>query len=153
MGWFRFFRRRHWDEERARELHDYLAHEIDDNLARGMTPEEASRAAHRALGNPTLIREEIYEMNTMRLVEAFWQDLRYGMRLLVRNPTFAVVAVLTLALGTGANAAIFQLVNSLRLRALPVERPHELVAVTIDTHETGRTGRFMGRRPMFSEPL
>ena len=153
MGWSRFFRRRQWDEERARELEDYLAHEIDDNLARGMTADEARRAAHRTLGNPTRIREQIYDMNTLRIVDQFCQDLRYGARLLLKHRTFAVVAILTLALGTGANAAAFQLVNALRLRALPVERPHELVSLTIDTHEKGRTGRFLSRRPFFSEPL
>jgi putative ABC transport system permease protein len=153
MSWSRFFRRSRWDAERARELQDYLAHEIDDNMGRGMSRDEATRAAHRALGNPTLIREEIYDMNTLRFVDSIWQDLRYGARLLLKNPTFAIVAILTLALGTGANAAIFQLVNSLRLRTLPVERPQELVSVGIDTHDTGRTGRFMSRRPFFSEPL
>ena len=153
MGWSRFFRRGHWDAERAKELQDYLAHEIDDNIARGMTPDDAAFAAHRTLGNVTLIREDIYEMNTLRFLETIWQDLRYGFRLLLRNPTFAAVAILTLALGTGANAAIFQLVNAVRLRALPVERPHELVSVGINTHEKGRTGRFMSRRPFFSEPL
>ena len=152
MGWTRFLHRGRWDAERARELEAYLAEEIDDNIARGMTPDAAKAAAHRKLGNPTLIREEIYEMNTLRLVEGFWQDLRFGLRLLVKNPTFSVVAILTLALGTGANAAIFQLVNSLRLRPLPVERPHELVALGIETNGTGRTGRFMSRRALFTEP-
>jgi hypothetical protein len=123
MAWSRFFRRSAWDAERARELQAYLAEEIDDNVARGMSLDEARSAAHRKLGNTTLIREEIFEMNTMRLVEASWHDLRYGMRILLKNPTFSIVAILTLALGTGANAAIFQLVNSLRLRPLPVERP------------------------------
>jgi hypothetical protein len=121
MTWSRFLRRSRWDEERAKELQDYLAHEIDDNLARGMSVEDATRAAHRVLGNPTLIREEIYDMNTLRFIDSIWQDLRYGARLLLKNPTFSIVAILTLALGTGANAAIFQLVNSLRLRTLPVE--------------------------------
>ncbi len=153
MGWSRFFRRRYWDEERARELQDYLAHEIDDNVARGMTPEAARTAAHRALGNATRIREEIYRMNTLSFVETFWQDLRYGLRLLGRNRTFAVVAILTLALGTGANAAIFQLVNAVRMRTLPVERPQELVSIGIETQGRGRMGRFLGRRPFFSEPL
>ena len=60
MSWSRFFRRARWDEERARELDDYLAHEIEDNVARGMTPDDARRAAHRQLGNATRIREEIY---------------------------------------------------------------------------------------------
>lgn len=153
MGWSRFVRRSRWDDERARELRNYIAHEIDDNLARGMSRAEATRAAHRSLGNPTLIREDIYDMNTLHFIDSIWKDLRYGFRLLRRNPTFSIVAILTLALGTGANAAIFQLVNSVRMRTLPVERPHELVSVGIDTNDTGRIGRFMSRRPMFSEPL
>ena len=92
-------------------------------------------------------------MRILRFVETLVRDLRHGLRLLLKNPTFAIVAVLTLALGTGANAAIFQLVNSVRLRTLPVERPEELATIRIDTHEKGRTGRFMSRRPFFSEPL
>jgi len=88
-----------------------------------------------------------------RLAEALWQDLRYGLRLLLRNPTFAAVAILTLALGTGANAAIFQLLNSVRLRTLPVERPTELATIKIDNHGTGRTGAFYSRRAFFTDPL
>src|SRR5436853_136474 len=80
-------------------------------------------------------------------------DLRYAMRILRRNPTFAVVAILALSLGTGANAAIFQLVNALRLRSLPVEKPHELVSMGIDRHGTGRVGRGYGGRSIFTEPL
>ena len=153
MGWTRFFRRSQYDAERARELEDYLAHEIDDNIARGMTADEARRAAHRRLGNPTLIREEIYEMNTVHIVDSAWQDVRFGARLLLKNRTFSIVAVLTLALGTGANAAIFQLVSAVRMRPLPVERPDALVSLGINTNDKGRTGRFMSRRPFFSEPL
>lgn len=153
MSLSRFLRRGRWDDERAKELQDYLAHEIDDNIARGMTPEHAAHAAHRKLGNVTRIREDIYEMNTLRFFETIWQDLRYGLRLILRNPTFATVAILTLALGTGANAAIFQLVNAVRLRTLPVERPAELASIGINTNDKGRTGRFMSRRPFFTEPL
>ena len=153
MSWSRFFRRSRWDDERARELEAHLAHEIDDNIARGMTPHAAAMAAHRRLGNATQIREEIYDMNTLGFVETIWQDLRYGFRLLRKNPTFAIVAILTLALGTGANAAIFQLVNSVRMRVLPVERPHELAAIGINTNDTGRTGQFFSRRAYFTEPL
>jgi putative ABC transport system permease protein len=149
----RFFRRAQWDAERARELDSYLAEAIDDNLARGMTPEQARTAARRKLGNPTLIREEIYTMNSVGWLETFWQDLRYGARLLRRNPTFAIVAVLTLALGTGANTAIFQLVDAIRLRSLPVERPEELAEVRIVQAPNGRTGAFMGRYAMLSYPL
>jgi putative ABC transport system permease protein len=153
MGIRRFFRRRHWDEERARELDAYLAQEIDDNLARGMTPDQARMAAHRKLGNATRIREEIYTMNSLGFLETLWQDVRYGARLLGRNPTFAAVAILTLALGTGANTAIFQLVDALRLRTLPVERPRELAEVRLVKALKGRTGRFNGRWPMLTYPL
>jgi putative ABC transport system permease protein len=92
-------------------------------------------------------------MNSLGFVETLWQDLRYGTRLLLRNPTFAIVAILTLALGTGANTAIFQLVNAVRLRTLPVERPDELVEVLIVKSPNGRTGMFQGSRPTLSNPL
>ena len=153
MGWSRFLRRRSWDEERSRELEAYLQHETDDNVARGLPLEQARLAARRKLGNVTRIREDIYDMNTLGLLETGWQDLRYGARLLRRNPMFAAVAILSLALGTGANAAIFQLVNALRLRTLPVERPDRLVELRIDTRDKGRTGRFISRRPMFTYQL
>jgi hypothetical protein len=78
MGFRRFFRRGYWDDERARELQAYLAQEIDDNLARGMTPGEARTAAQRKLGNTTRIREEIYTMNSLGFLETLWQDLRYA---------------------------------------------------------------------------
>ena len=73
-------------------------------------------------------------MNTIPILDPLRQDLQYGLRLLRKNPTFTLVAILTLALGTGANAAIFQLVNAIRLRPLPVERPGELVSIGIDMH-------------------
>jgi putative ABC transport system permease protein len=154
MSFLRFFRRGSWDAERARELAAYLDQEIDDNLARGMTHDDAVRAAHRKLGNATRIREDIYHMNTIAFLESAWQDVRYGARLLWRNPTFAVVAILTLALGTGANAAIFQLVDAVRLRTLPVKEPQELVAVVIDpATSSGRTGSFQGRWPMLTNAI
>jgi putative ABC transport system permease protein len=153
MGWSRFLHRARWDTQRTQELQDYLAHEIDDNLARGMDREAATRAAYRKLGNPTRIREEIYEMNTVRVLESIWRDLRFGLRLLLRTPTFSIVAILTLALGTGANAAIFQLMNAVRLRPLPVENPETLVSIGIDNHGRGRTGRGFGGRSIHTEPL
>jgi putative ABC transport system permease protein len=102
---------------------------------------------------PDAETREGYDMNTLELVKTMAQDLRYGARLLRRNPLFAAVAILTLALGTGANTAIFQLVNAVRLRALPVASAHELVEIAVDTHGQGRTGSFISRRPRLSYPL
>ncbi|MEX2272853.1 MAG: permease prefix domain 1-containing protein [Vicinamibacterales bacterium] len=101
MRWLRSFRRGRWDTERARELASYIEIETDDNIARGMSPDAARTAAFRKLGNLTRIREEVYEMNSLGFLETTWHDVRYGARLLRRNPGFAVVAVLSLALGIG----------------------------------------------------
>src|SRR5580765_4609827 len=126
MSVSRFFRRRRWDEERASELAAYLEIETAENVARGMSPEEARAAAHRKLGNATLVREEIYRMNSLSFIETFWQDIRYGARMLRKNPGFTFVAVLTLALGIGANTAIFSMVDWLVFQQLPVAEPKSL---------------------------
>jgi len=153
MSWSRFFHRQHWDDERARELDAHLAIEIDDNIARGMSPREARDAARRKFGNITLVREEIYQMNTVTLLDSAWRDLRYGARLLRLNPGFAIVAILSLALGVGANTAIFQLLDAVRLRALPVRDPSQLVEVRVEQTKDGRTGQFSSRRPNLTNPL
>ena len=149
----RFLRRGRWDDERARELEAHLAIEVDDNIARGMSPRDARDAARRKLGNTTLVREEIYQMNTVKLVESAWRDLKFGARLLRLNPAFAIVAILSLALGVGANTAIFQLLDAVRLRTLPVRDASELAEVRIAEPVGGRTGQFTGRRPSLTNPL
>jgi putative ABC transport system permease protein len=148
MSLTRFFRRGAWDDERAKELEDYLAIETDDNIARGMNPADARDAARRKLGNATAIREEIYQMNTLAFFDNAWRDLRHGARLLRMNPGFAAVAILSLALGVGANTAIFQLLDAVRLRTLPVQDPNRLVEIRIgNASGGGRTGQFSGRHP------
>jgi predicted permease len=131
MSWRRFLKRRWWDDERAREIAAYLETETADNIARGMPPAEAGAAARRKFGNPTVVREEIYRMNTIGWLESTWQDLRYGVRTLRLSPGFAAVAIVSLALGIGANTAIFQLLDAVRLRSLPVQNPQELAELKI----------------------
>src|SRR5215467_4850666 len=127
MSWKKFFRRSRWDDERSRELSSYLEIEIEENVRRGMSRDDAATAAHRKLGNATLVREEIYRMNSLGFLETLWQDIRYGARMLMKNPGFTLVAVLTLALGIGANTAIFSMVDWLVFQKLPVPDPNTLI--------------------------
>src|SRR5438046_5427242 len=152
MSWTRFLRRKYWDDERAREIEAHLAIETDENISRGMKPRDARDAAQRKLGNVTLVREDIYYMNTVTVLDAFWRDLKYGARLLRLNPGFAVVATLSLALGIGANTAIFQLLDAVQFRTLPVKDPQALVEVRLPDG-TSRSGNFTGRRVMLTNPI
>jgi MacB-like periplasmic core domain len=127
----RFFRRKQWDAERAAELESHLQIETDHNVEAGMSPAEARAAAHRKLGNPARIRETIYEMNSISFVDTLWRDLRFSLRGLHRRPGFTIVVVLSLALGIGANAAIFSLVDGIIFRPLPVPNSGGLVTIDI----------------------
>ncbi|HXZ18598.1 MAG TPA: ABC transporter permease, partial [Candidatus Acidoferrales bacterium] len=140
----RRFLRDEWEDERGREIEAHLEIETQENLARGMPPGEARDAARRKFGNVTLVREEIFYMNSLGTLETLWQDVKYAARLLRRNPGFAAAAILSLALGIGANAALFELLNAVRLRTLPVKNPQELAHVMID-HPNGATGDFVSR--------
>jgi putative ABC transport system permease protein len=116
---WRFFRRQYWDEERAHELDAYLAQEIDDNIARGMTREQARAAAHRQLGNTTRIREEIYEFNSMGWIERLRLDLRDGWKQVRRRRQASVMTVFLLAVGVGGSSAAFCVVDAVLVRPLP----------------------------------
>jgi putative ABC transport system permease protein len=132
MSWKRFFRRGKWDEERARELASHLQIEADDNISRGMVPEEARFAANRKLGNSLQIREEIFRMNSLGFLETLWQDVKYGVRAFARKPGFTTFAIGVLALGIAANTSIFSLASAVLVRALPYPNPERLVMVWED---------------------
>ncbi len=132
MRWLRYLRRGARDTDLSQEIAHYIAQETDDNLARGMSAEEARVAAIRKFGNRRAIREAVYERNSIGWLEVVVQDLRYGLRQLRRRPGFAAAAIASLALGIGANTAIFTLVDQILLRLLPVHNPQELVLLRLD---------------------
>ena len=125
------FRRRQVEQELEEELSYHLARQVEENITKGMTPEEARYAALHALGGVERRKEECRDMRRVNLIENTLQDLRSAGRTLRGSPGFTAVAILSLALGIGANAAIFQLLNAVRLRSLPVANPQELAEVRI----------------------
>jgi putative ABC transport system permease protein len=137
MGWRRFTRRAWWDDERTRELESYVDLETDDNIARGLSPDEARAAARRKLGNSRLIREEIYAMNTITLLDWLGQDIRYAARVLRRSPSFTIAAVLTLALGIGGVTVIYSALRNILLDPFPYVKSDRMVNVFVIDAETG----------------
>jgi predicted permease len=129
MSWGRFFRRAHTDRQSVEELRSYVELETDENIARGMSPEVARRAAHIKLGNPVRIREEIYRFNTVGILDSLSRNLRYAFRGMRRQPTFTLAVVLTLALSLGASTAIFAVVNGVLLKPLPYPQAEQLVSL------------------------
>ncbi len=123
------FRRDRLDRELSAELESHLAFHIDDNLRAGMSPQEARRQALVKLGGVAQIQEQHRRLRGLPLLERLAADVRYSVRSLRATPSFTFVAIVTLALGIGANAAIFTVINAAFFQPLPVERPEALVAI------------------------
>ncbi len=155
MRWYqRLFRRTRTEGQLDAELRFHLERQIADYVASGIAPEEARRRARLEFGGLDQVKEECRDVGAARFVETVIQDLRYGLRQLRGNPGFTAVAVITLALGIGANTAIFSVINAVMLRMLPVRQPARLVQIGFQGKHAGES--FVGESfsyPVFKELL
>jgi predicted permease len=139
MGIRRFLRRRDEDAELAREIEAHVAHETDENVSRGMDAVEARRRALVKFGGVGNVREDVWDWNTLGVLENVWRDLRYVIRALRRAPGFAVAVIVVMALGIGAVTAMFAIVRSVLLKPLPFGDPERLVML----YERNADGQFL----------
>src|ERR1041385_3820435 len=134
------FRRNRLERDLDEELRLHVELKTQENIASGMPSEEARYAALRAFGKLEQKKEECRDADRLRWLEDIIQDLRYGLRQLRRNPGFTAIAVLTLALGIGANTAIFTLVDATILKPLPYKQADRLVVVGGYADNQSRSG-------------
>ena len=127
MTWW--FRKRNREAELREEIEFHLSEETEQREAEGLRSDEARWAGRRELGNVGLVQEDTRAAWGWTLVEQLAQDLRYGLRTMAKNPSFTLLAVLSLALGIGANVAIYSFMDTLLLRSLPVSDPKLLVVL------------------------
>jgi predicted permease len=127
-----WWRKRRADGELDEELRGYVEMVADENVKRGLTAHEARREAKMETGGIEEVKERTREVRAGHFLETLWQDLRYGARMLRKNPGFTIVAVLTLALGIGANTAIFSMVDWLTLRTPPVAKPEQVTTLAAE---------------------
>jgi macrolide transport system ATP-binding/permease protein len=131
-------RRSEVDSEIDEELRAHIAMRTQDNVAAGMTPQGAERDARVRFGNPTVMKEKVTAVDTALFLSSIWTDVRYAIRQLIKNPGFAMTAILMLTLGMGASVAIFAFVDAALLKPLPYADPARLASVTESVKLFGR---------------
>src|SRR6266516_2407114 len=141
--------RRRKENELREELQFHLSKEADERQADGLTEDQAKWAASRDLGNVTLLQEDTRTLWTWTPLEQLAQDLRYALRMLLRNRAFTAVAALSLALGIGANTAIYSFMDSILLRSLPVADPASLVVLNWHSRRAKGAGKAKGNSRAF----
>jgi predicted permease len=138
MAWWQRFRRRaELEEQLDKELRFHLEQHAADLAARGEPHDQARREANIALGGLEKVKEECRDARGTHWLEDFWQDVRYAVRTLGQRPGFASVAILTLALGTGATTVMFTVMNSVLFKPLPYREPHRLLTLSSQTAKYG----------------
>jgi predicted permease len=139
MSWLRFFRRRRSDLDLDREIAAHLNEERAENLARGLDSDEADRLARIKFGSARRVHEDLWYQNSLAFLEGMLRDLKYALRSLAHAPGFAVTVILIMALGIGANTAVFSVMNAVLLKSLPVVDPQRVVYLNIDGQPDGAT--------------
>jgi len=132
------------EEELDEEVRFHLEREIEENIARGMTPEEARYAAMRNFGGVEQVKEESRDERGIRLLEELWQDLRYGARMLLKQPGFTLIAVVTLALGIGASTVIFSAVNPSLFELPPYPQARQIMMIWYAAADGSRASQAFG---------
>ncbi|HZF38517.1 MAG TPA: permease prefix domain 1-containing protein, partial [Blastocatellia bacterium] len=122
-------RRSQAESELDEELRYHIEQQIEQNIRLGMNPDEARTAARKTFGGVEQAKDQSRDARGLRWLEELWQDLRFGSRMLMKQPGFTLIAIFTLALGIGANTAIFSVVNNAILRPLPYRDPANLLTV------------------------